>query len=62
LETLARYINSALKFASTGAFEKPQKIIHAPPDFSRLTAAVPGLKEELEKRWREAQLLICSEI
>lgn len=55
LETLARYINSALKFASTGAFEKPQKIIHAPPDFSRLTATVPGLKQELEKRWREAQ-------
>jgi hypothetical protein len=55
LETLARYISSALKFASTGAFEKPQKIIHAPPDFSRLTATVPGLKEELDKRWREAQ-------
>jgi len=55
LESLARYINSALKFANTGAFEKPKKIIHAPPDFSRLTATVPGLKEELEKRWREAQ-------
>lgn len=55
LETLIRYINSALKFASTGAFEKPKKIIHAPPDFTRLTSTVPGLKEELEKRWREAQ-------
>lgn len=55
LESLARYINSALKFTSTGAFEKPKKIIHSPPDFSRLTATVPGLKEELEKRWREAQ-------
>jgi len=55
LESLARYIHSALKFANTGAFEKPKKIIHAPPDFSRLTATVPGLKEELEKRWREAQ-------
>jgi hypothetical protein len=55
LETLARYINSALKFANTGAFEKPKKIIHAPPDFTRLTSTVPGLKEELEKRWREAQ-------
>lgn len=55
LETLARYIQSALKFANTGAFEKPKKIIHAPPDFTRLTNTVPGLKEELEKRWREAQ-------
>jgi hypothetical protein len=55
LETLARYINSALKFANTGAFEKPKKIIHAPPDFARLTTTVQGLKEELEKRWREAQ-------
>ncbi|MFZ6873529.1 hypothetical protein ACO0LF_15845 [Undibacterium sp. Di27W] len=55
LEALARYITSALKFANTGAFEKPQKIIHAPRDFSRLTTTVPGLKEELEKRWREAQ-------
>lgn len=55
LESLARYINSALKFVNTGAFEKPKKIIHSPPDFSRLTATVPGLKEELEKRWREAQ-------
>lgn len=55
LESLARYITSALKFANTGAFEKPKKIIHAPPDFTRLTSTVPGLKEELEKRWREAQ-------
>jgi hypothetical protein len=55
LEALSRYITSALKFVNTGAFEKPKKIIHAPPDFSPLTASVPGLKEELEKRWREAQ-------
>jgi hypothetical protein len=55
LEALARYIRSALKFVDTGAFEKPKKIIHAPPDFSRLTSSVPGLNEELEKRWREAQ-------
>jgi hypothetical protein len=55
LEALARYIRSALKFVDTGAFEKPKKIIHAPPDFSRLTSSVPGLQDELEKRWREAQ-------
>jgi hypothetical protein len=55
LEALARYINSALKFLNTGAFEKPKKIIQAPPDFSRLTSSIPGLQEELEKRWREAQ-------
>ena len=55
LEALAGYIKSAVKFLDTGAFEKPKKIIHAPPDFSRLTGSVPGLKEELEQRWREAQ-------
>jgi hypothetical protein len=55
LEALAGYIRSAVKFLDTGAFEKPKKIIHSPPDFSRLTSSVPGLKEELERRWREAQ-------
>jgi hypothetical protein len=58
LETLAGYTKSALKFLDTGAFEKPKKIIHSPPDFSRITASVPGLKEELERRWREAQKCI----
>ena len=55
LEALGRYIVSAIKFLDTGAFEKPQKIIQPPPDFSTLTSSVPGLKEELEKRWCEAQ-------
>lgn len=55
LEALAGYVRSAVKFLDTGAFEKPQRIIHAPPDFSRLTSSIPGLKEELERRWREAQ-------
>ena len=55
LEALSNYIKSALRFVDTGAFEKPKKIIHAPPDFTRLTSAVPGLKEELDRRWREAQ-------
>lgn len=55
LEALAGYLRSAIKFADTGAFEKPKKVIHAPPDFSKLTGSIPGLKEELERRWREAQ-------
>lgn len=55
LEALAGYIRNAIKFSDTGAFEKPKKIIHSPPSFSRLTAQMPGLTEELEKRWREAQ-------
>jgi hypothetical protein len=55
LEALAGYIRSALKFLETGAFEKPKKIIHPPPDFSRLTSSVPGLREEIDRRWREAQ-------
>lgn len=55
LEALAGYIRSALKFLDTGAFEKPKKIIHSPPDFSRLTSSVPGLREEIDRRWREAQ-------
>ena len=58
LEALANYIRSALKFLDTGAFEKPKKIILAPPDFSRLTGSIPGLKEELECRWREVQRCI----
>ena len=55
LEALARYIQSAVKFLDTGAFDKPQKVIYAPPDYSRLTSSIPGLKEELDRRWREAQ-------
>ena len=55
LEALAGYIRSAVKFLDTGAFEKPKKIIHPPPDFSRLTSSVPGLREEVDRRWREAQ-------
>lgn len=40
LEALANYIRSALKFLNTGAFEKPKKVVLAPPDFSRLTSSV----------------------
>jgi hypothetical protein len=55
LEALAGYIKSAIKFTDTGAFEKPKKAIHAPPDFSPLTSSMPGLTDEINRRWREAQ-------
>ena len=55
LEALAGYVRTAIKFVDTGAFEKPKKLIHPPPDYSRLTISIPGLKEELDRRWREAQ-------
>lgn len=55
LEALAGHIKSAIKFLNTGDFEKPKKIIYAPPDLTRLTSSVPGLSDELERRWREAQ-------
>ena len=55
LEAIGNYIRTAIKFLDTGAFEKPKKLIHSPPDFAKLTHAVPGLKEELDRRWREAQ-------
>ena len=55
LEALAGYVKSAIKFTDTGAFEKPKKVIHAPPDFSALTSSMPGLTEEINRRWREAQ-------
>lgn len=55
LEALAGYIKSAIKFTDTGAFEKPKKLIHAPPDISPLTSSMPGLTEEINRRWREAQ-------
>ena len=55
LEALAGYVKSAIKFTGTGAFEKPKKVIHSPPDFSALTSSMPGLTEEINRRWREAQ-------
>ncbi|WP_114240052.1 hypothetical protein [Dyella sp. C9] len=55
LEALAGYVRSAIKFIETGAVEKPKKIILAPPDVAKLTAALPGLKDEIERRWRDAQ-------
>lgn len=61
LEALAGYIRSAMKFADTGAFEKPKKVIHAPPDFSRLTSSIPGLREEIDRRWCEAQKCVHKE-
>ena len=61
LEALAGYMRSAVKFLDTGAFEKPKKVIYGPPDLTRLTQNVPGLKEELERRWREAQRCVHAE-
>ncbi len=58
LEALANYVKSAIKFLDTGTFAKPKKLIHPPPDFSKLTSTVPGLNEELSGRWREAQKCI----
>lgn len=58
LEALAGYIKSAIKFTDTGAFEKPKKLIHPPPDLRPLTSSMPGLTEEINKRWREAQKCI----
>lgn len=55
LETLAGYVRNAIKFTDKGAFEKPKKLIHAPPDLSPLTASIPGLAEEIGRRWRDAQ-------
>lgn len=55
LEALAGYVKSAIKFTDTGAFEKPKKVIHTPPDFSPLTSSIPHLTGELNRRWREAQ-------
>jgi hypothetical protein len=55
LEALSGYIRSAVKFLDMGTFEKQENAIHAPPDYSRLTSSIPGLKEELDRRWREAQ-------
>ncbi len=55
LEPLAGYIRSAIKFVDTGAFEKPKKVVHSPPDFMRLTNTISGLKEEIDRRWCEAQ-------
>lgn len=58
LETLGGYVRSALKFLSTEAFKTPETKIHLPPDFSRLTTSVLGLREEIDRRWKEAQKCI----
>lgn len=55
LEALAGYIRSAIKFIESGSIAKPKKVILAPPDVSRLTAALPNLKDAIERRWKEAQ-------
>ena len=55
LEALANYIRSGIKFLETGAFEKPEKVIYAPPSLAPLAGTMLGLQEELEGRWREAQ-------
>ncbi len=49
------FVRSAVKFLDTGAFEKPARTIHPAPNFAKIALAVPGLKEELERRWTEAQ-------
>jgi hypothetical protein len=61
LEALAGYVRSAIKFLDTGAFEKPKKVIYSPPDLTRLTQTVPGLADEIAKRWREAQRCVHAE-
>jgi len=58
LEALAGYIKNAIKFLNTGSFDKPKKLVHPPPDFSKLTGTVPGLNEEIGNRWREVQKCI----
>jgi hypothetical protein len=54
-ETLVNYIKTAIKFIEAGGVTKPKKQILAPPNFSRLTSAMPGLEAVIEERWREAQ-------
>lgn len=55
LETLSQYIRRAIKFLDAGGFSKPKKQILAPPDYSKVTAILPGLQEVIDQRWREAQ-------
>ncbi|MBO7885736.1 MULTISPECIES: hypothetical protein [Burkholderia] len=58
LEALAGYIRSAVKFIESGSLAKPQKVVIAPPDVSRLTTTLPNLKDSIDRRWREAQKCI----
>lgn len=55
LEALAGYIRNAVKFLEFGALNKPKKEVYPPPDVSKLTAALPTLKNSIDRRWREAQ-------
>ncbi|WP_334016302.1 hypothetical protein [Burkholderia cepacia] len=58
LEALGGYIRSAVKFIESGSLAKPQKVVIAPPDVSRLTTTLPNLKDSIDRRWREAQKCI----
>ena len=61
LEALAGYVRSAIKFAASGGFTPPEKLIHPPPRVSKLTAQMPTLELIIERRWREAQKCMHAE-
>jgi len=61
LEALGNYIKSAIKFVESGAMVKPEKVIVPAPDIAKLTAAMPTLKEVIDRRWVEAQRCMHAE-
>jgi hypothetical protein len=61
LESLASYIKSAIKFIESGGVAKPEKVILPAPDTSKLTVAMPTLREVIDRRWVEAQKCVHAE-
>lgn len=55
LEALAGYIHNALKFLDSGSTSKSKNLIHPAPNTTKLTSALPTLKNSIDRRWREAQ-------
>jgi hypothetical protein len=61
LVALAGYVRSAIKFAESGALVPPEKVIHPPPDVSKITVQMPTLKLIIDRRWTEAQRCMHAE-
>lgn len=61
LVALAGYVRSAIRFAESGALVPPEKVIHPPPNVSKITAQMPTLEIIIDRRWREAQKCMHAE-
>lgn len=55
LEAAANYLRSAVKFLGSVPTNPKKPTREPPPNYGPLTSSIPGLKEELDRRWYEVQ-------